>query len=102
MTIELGAEHDVSDPGATPGFMNSMPRQQRNDTAGDSRPGSTGRARGMRRYRGLLVGVAAVSVLKGCSPTNPPTMVRTTVTAHAPTRTAAIAGANDAGGWSVG
>ncbi|WP_236737425.1 HNH endonuclease family protein [Mycolicibacterium llatzerense] len=66
--------------------MNSSPRQHHNGSAP---------AHCLRRCRRLLVSVAAVSVLTGCSPSNPPTMVRTTVTAHAPTRAAANAGAND-------
>lgn len=63
--------------------MNSTPRQQR-----------TGNAPA-RCVRGLLVTAAAATALTGCSPTTPPTMVQTTVTAHAPTRTAANAGANE-------
>lgn len=67
--------HSVSDPAATVPLMTSSTRHQHDPTAPVVRVGLR---------CGSLAALAAVSMLTGCSPTNPPRMVSTTVTAHAP------------------
>ena len=78
--------HTVSDPAATVPLMTSPKRHQHDPTAPAVRVGLR---------CGSLAALAAVSLLTGCSPTNPPHMVSTTVTAHAPTHTAPNAGVSN-------
>lgn len=94
MTTQPRVEPHLSDRAATLPFMNSSPRQQHNDTARVPQSMSAGRDHGLHRHRRLVTTLAAVAMLTGCSQAHPPTMVRTTVTAHPPTHTA-NAGANN-------